>query len=301
MRLFERVTNRLRVSYFRGQFNRMASEVLKTSPLNPGELPFTALSMVQQRDVVPYLVAIKSFAKFVPPQRIVIICDPSITNEDRATFRRHIPHVELRNAIEFRHSSIPAGGCWERLSAISEYLSSGYVVQLDADTVTTLPLPEVIAAVQKSAGFVLGEEKDQRPMTLAGTALNAKDWSDQHVQSVAEKSMVQVLRQDALYIRGCAGFTGFPRNEMFREELFHFSKSMWNHLGTRWSEWGTEQVASNYLVANSTDVSILPFPKYSTPDDSSEQIAFHHYIGHVRYRNSMYTKAAAAAIALMKR
>jgi hypothetical protein len=297
--IFERVTNRLRVSYFRGQFNRAAAEVLKTKPLTRGVRPFIALSMVQHRDVVPYLIAIKSFAHFVPPERVVVVCDPSITNEDRVTFKRHIPHVELRDAVEFRHPKIPTGGCWERLSAISQYSSSGYVIQLDADTVTTSPLPEVFDAVKERTGFVLGEERDQKPMTLLGTAFNAKEWSDQHVQAVAEKSMAQVLRQDALYIRGCAGFTGFPSSLTLREELLHFSQSMWSHIGSRWSEWGTEQVASNYLVANSAGVSILPFPKYSTPYEVNEHIAFHHYIGHVRYKNSKYAKAAKAAISFM--
>ena len=34
-------------------------------------------------------------------------------------------------------------------------------------------------------------------------------------------------------------------------------------LGTSWFEWGSEQVASNFVVANSPNPIVLPLPTYS--------------------------------------
>lgn len=295
MSLVNQIRNRLVTSYHHAHFNRVARGVLKTRPLRAGDLPFVTLSMVQHRDVLAYLVAIKTFAHHAPSARVVVVCDPTITLEDRACLKQHVPHIELREAVEFRHSAIPVGGTWERLSAITTYVNEAYVVQLDADTVCTAPLIEVCNAVQQGHGFVLGEVAEQRILSLAETAKNSENWSDRHIQAVAEKTMESVLG-DRLYIRGCSGFTGFPSGSSLRTKMLDFSSKMAGRIGARWSEWGTEQVASNFLVANSLGTQILPFPKYSTPPKDRHDVAFHHYIGHIRFRDSRYANAAELAL-----
>jgi hypothetical protein len=115
------VVHRIRRDYFRWQYQKVACKILDTRPLKRGELPFTLLSMVHQRDVHSYLVAVKSFTHFLNPTRIVVVCDPSLDDNDRAVLKHHLPHVELREAHEFTHPDIPRGGTWERLFAISSY------------------------------------------------------------------------------------------------------------------------------------------------------------------------------------
>jgi hypothetical protein len=66
--------------------------------------------------------------------------------------------------------------------------------------------------------------------------------------------------------------------------------------GNRWSEWGTEQVTSNYLVANSPQAQLLPYPKYSTPFKAHDVGAFLHFIGEIRFRSRAYEKASLEAI-----
>jgi hypothetical protein len=255
--------------------------------------------MVQKRDVLSYLVAVKSFAHFANPARVVVVCDPSIDQADRELLVAHIPHIELRPADEFTHASIPRGGCWERLYAITQYSPDHYVIQLDADTVTLKAIPEVVNAIASCEGFVLGEEPQQQLLTLDQCSGRARAIlaPDAHIQTQAEAIMSSIgLPKDARYVRGCAGFCGFPPNPQMHSQLLDFSERMTEKLGARWSSWGTEQVTSNYLVANATATRVLPFPKYGTPDQVSEEAAFQHFIGSMRFINRRYENASDEVI-----
>jgi hypothetical protein len=67
-------------------------------------------------------------------------------------------------------------------------------------------------------------------------------------------------------------------------------------IGEDWSKWGTEQVTSNFLIANSSPSKMMPFPKYSgyyPPHNISyENTHFTHFAGHSRYKNGIYTEKA---------
>lgn len=302
MSLVNTVVQRLKRDYFRWQHGRAAARILRTVPVRKGELPFILLSMVQKRDVISYLVAVKSFTHFANPQRIVVVCDPSIDDADRRIFRAHVPHIELRQADEFTHANIPRGGTWERLYAIAGYAATDYVVQLDADTVTTAPIPEVIAAVQARNGFVIVEKTTTIIRTLDDTrAITlSKSRPNPHVQSLSEAAMATVgLPPDARYVRGCSGFTGFPPNPAMREQMLDYSARMYKELGENWKRWGTEQVTSNYLVANAHGVVTLPFPKYGTPNVLGSDMAFCHFIGSMRFIDGKYVDTSARVIQLI--
>lgn len=297
--IIHRVWHRLATDYQKPRYMQVAQQVLQTPALQPGDAPFMALSMVHQRDVIPYLVAVKSFARFLRPQHVTIVCDPSIDEESRQIFKRHIPFAELRRAQEFQSDAIPKGGCWERLAAIASYSPEHYVVQLDADTLTINELPEVASAVRNRHGFVLGEKADQQLMTLEQTEANAHHWDDRHIQSVSEKRMVTAGLSQNHYVRGCAGFTGFPSNDHMDEQMKEFSSKMSRVALGRWAEWGTEQVTSNYLVANAVQTRVLPYPRYSTPEKRIEDIVFFHFIGYVRYVNSLYRTKTQQVLPLL--
>lgn len=299
MSLLNRIVQRVKRDYFRGQHHEVTQRILRTRPVEPGTLPFVLLSMVQTRDVLSYLVALKSFVYFLNPERIVVVCDPSITPADQALLRQHIPHIELRAADEFTDPDIPRGGTWERLFAISGLVREHYVIQLDADTVTLQPIPEVLAAIESGHGFVLGELPEtplrllpdvrERALTLLKPGA--------HIQTITEADMANAgLPDDAHYVRGCSGFTGFPRTEEMRPRMLDFSRRMSARLGQDWTRWGTEQVTSNYLVANANGTRALPFPKYGTPDCADEASAFLHFIGSMRFVNGKYALASRQAI-----
>lgn len=302
MSLATRVIQRLKRDYFRSQYTKAVQTILSTRPLVPGELPFLLLSMVQKRDVESYLAAVKSFVCFANPARIVVVCDPSIDDRDRAILRQHVPHIELRGADEFTHPSMPRGGTWERLFAISGFVRDHYVVQLDADTLTIQPIPEVIDAIRMGRGFVLGENATTHLKSLATTRENALPLAKPgaHIQSIAEAEMVNVgLPGEVRYVRGCSGFTGFPRSVGMQDAMIDFSRRMTDKLGEDWKRWGTEQVTSNYLVANAAGTTALPFPKYGTPDLATDATAFLHFIGSMRFVNSKYEKTSRQAIQMI--
>lgn len=302
MSFINTVIQRLKRDYFRAQYKKTAQQILTTPPLVQGTLPFMLLSMVHQRDVQSYLVAVKSFVHFANPRRIVVVCDPSISIEDRAVLKKHVPHIELHAADEFTHPSMPRGGTWERLFAIAGFVADQYVVQLDADTLTVQPIPEVINAIQNGKGFVIGEGVETPMRSLQATRENALPWMapGAHIQGIAETEMVNVgLPANARYVRGCSGFTGFPRSAEMRDTMIDFSQRMTAKLGDDWKLWGTEQVTSNYLVANAPETIVLPFPKYGTPDCATGVTAFFHFIGSMRFVNNMYEKTSRQAIRLI--
>jgi hypothetical protein len=298
---FKDVVNKLRRTYYQSRYADVVRNVLGTPALFPGAMPFTALSMVHKKDVLSYLVAIKSFARYANPRRIVVVCDPSIAEDDRKTLKSHIPHIELRRADEFTHADIPRGGTWERLYAISEYARNDYVVQLDADTITLKEPAEVLRAIQKGNGFVLGERPNQEILTREEAAV----WSRRFhtnlpgIQCVVEAGLDAVELAGANYVRGCSGFTGFPASSSLRDNLLEFSKVMSNKHGERWKEWSTEQVTSNYLVASLPGTMVLPFPKYATPDVQDEGAVFSHFMGYIRFVSGRYVAATRNAISML--
>jgi hypothetical protein len=296
MNLIPRIINRIRTDIIKALYRRSIHQILQTPPLKPGNLPFIALSMVHQRDVLSYLVAIKSFAMHTHPARVVIVCDPTIGDQEKAIFKTHIPHAELREATDFQDPRIPKGGAWERLSAITQYSPEAYVVQLDADTVTTAAIPEIVAAITRQQGFVIRDNPDQGIEPLAQTAQRARHWPSVHVQAIAEQVMVDAGVKGRFYIRGCSGFTGFASDKMLGEEFFDFAVKMHKKIGDVWTTWSSEQVTSNYLVANQTNTIPLPPNKYASAKHMTSEAAFIHFIGSERYKNRSYEKTSLAVI-----
>lgn len=52
------------------------------------------------------------------------------------------------------------------------------------------------------------------------------------------------------YVRGSASFTGFPQNSFTRDFVEGISSEMHAAIGSKWEEWGSEQVMSNIVAAN---------------------------------------------------
>ncbi len=297
-----RILVKLLRTFHERRYVRALSGINDTPVVPHGTMPFLLVSMVQSKDVLPYLVALKSFTRYANPRRIVIVCDPTITSKDRSVFAMHIPHVELRDAEEFTNESIPRGGTWERLYAISQYCKQEYVVQLDADTITMLPPTEVIHAVMANAGFVMCGEPSAVLMSLKETEGHIASWGPpgpglEHIQASVERSIANnMLPAEARYVRGCSGFTGFPKSCTMTNKLLAFSKAMQVRHGMRWAEWGTEQIASNYLVANSEATTVLPFLSYGTPDVFHSDSVLIHFIGSMRFTSNKYRAATLRTI-----
>ena len=79
-------------------------------------------------------------------------------------------------------------------------------------------------------------------------------------------------------------------------ELLVFSKAMQARHSMRWVEWGTEQITSNYLVANAHATTVLPFPSYGTPDVFRHDSILTHFIGSMRFTSNKYRAATLQTI-----
>jgi hypothetical protein len=287
--------DKTRTALNRRRFDKALEQITHSSPIGTGDDPFTVLSMVHHRDVESYLLAIKSFCRFFGPRRIVIVCDPTITDQDRSQIAQHVLGIEFVRAEEYRVKGMPQGGCWERLIAIAEFVQNDYVIQLDADTVTLSDMPEVQNAVSGAASFVLATEDSQDFVSCAEAATWAKPRAEsgEHIQILGEANMDRLPNfETARYVRGCAGFSGFAQGSFDRSKLKSFSDTMSQILNDKWSAWGTEQFASNFMVANSPKATVLPHPKYCHPGREKSGTVFLHFIGYVRFKTDRYARAA---------
>ncbi len=286
-----KITERLH----RAQFNWSVGAIRNTPPMRAGQNNFIALSMVQHRDVLPYLLALKSFARFLTPARVVLVADPTLDATDRDLLRSHVPHIEIREATEFQREGIPKGGCWERLNAISEYAKDAYIVQLDADTVALHDMPEVRQAIQQSVSFSLGTEDVQPILSCVDAAEWAKPRLDgqDHTQLVAESKLDGFDPEGKFrYARACAGFAGFAPGSISPALVEQISSRMSKLVGPQWSAWGTEQFTSNLIVCSSPGARLLPHPTYCHPGRITAATVFLHFIGFVRFANSLYSTTA---------
>lgn len=292
--LFKYYFEEIRRRIARRAFTKSASEILNTPPVKLSSDGPLVLSMVQPRDVIPYLVALKSFVRFVNVSAVVVVADKKMTAADKQILSSHVDGIIIRDAAEFQFDGLPVGGTWERLIAISEYVKQGYVIQLDADTLTLAPVDAVLRAFKRNVSFVLSTFDLQGKVGVEEVAIWAMSHckGEPHIQVLCESKLVLAANGnlDKQYIRGCSGFAGFAKDSFKFSELESLSSRMGAALGEKWSKWGTEQFASNYIISNSADSVALPHPVYTTPDRINETTVFVHFIGPLRYYKGLYSK-----------
>lgn len=289
----------------RWRFRAAIEEITATPPVTPGEGAFAALSMVHHRDVLPYLLAAKSFVHHARPSRVIVIADPTLDDNDRRLLARHLVGIEILAAQAFQKPALPVGGTWERLSAIAELNREISIVQVDADTVTSAVPDEVIRAATAGISFIVRSEAGVEIVPLdeaqrVGERLVA---GSRHIQAVAESKLTQLPDWHRLrYARGCSGFTGFGRGALSPSGLAEISQQMRSIHGDRWNEWGTEQVTSNLLAASAHGAFMLPHPKYCNADSKAAPTVVTHYIGYARHVTRDYERTARQVMAqLMQR
>ena len=216
--------------------------------------------------------------------------------------REHVPGLNLLELAEFRSAACPRGGTWERLLAIARLVRDHYVIQLDSDTLTVGHIDEVRNCVGEQKSFALGTWDRQGFETMherVETARKLNRGSTSHVQVVAEANFDKLRDFDSLrYVRGCSGFAGFARHAFTREFVEEISTQMQAAIGAKWNEWGSEQVMSNIVVANTPSAIVLPHPKYADCHKMQPGTTeFIHFIGSCRFDNGTYARLGVQAIA----
>ena len=270
----------------------------RTPPLPARPTGIMYLGMTCHRDTRSWLVAVKSIAVSVGAGEFTVIDDGSLTARDRSLLARHLPGLRILSVRDIAIDGFPRGGTWERLLAILDLTGDFYVIQVDADLVAQMPLPEVAAAVQANRAVTLAGEPTSRLMSLADSSEHARGIDYHHVQLAAERLLAELPGGAALrYVRGCSGFAGFPKGSS-RAPAAGLSQFMQSRLGAWWQEWGTEQVTSNFVIANTSDPVVLPwdrYPAFGLERDISGA-ALVHFIGSSRYHAGVFTRTSRAAI-----
>ncbi len=297
---------KIRTSILRRWFDWRCRRVLDAPPATITEDGgFVVLTMTCHRDLIQYLVAIKSFTRYASPRKAYVLDDGSLTAKDKAILARHVPGIEILTLDDFSSASCPRGGCWERLLAVAELAKHDYVVQMDADILTRGEIGEVLDCVKGQASFVLstgprfrGFETMEQRNSAAKQELAEGVVSD-HVQFLTELNLDKIASHENMkYIRGCAGFSGFAKQGVSRDLIERVSSQMYDAIGEKWAEWGSEQVMSNIVVANQEGSVVLPHPKYSNCYEYSEsETKLIHFIGICRFTSADYASKAHDAVA----
>jgi hypothetical protein len=301
--MFYRFKDQLRRIRFAGE----CKGVLQSAPVVlDASTNLALLSQVQHKDVLMFLLALKSFTSQIVPRAVYVVNDGSLSANDRDLLRDHVPALTMFELPAFRSPACPSGGTWERLLAIASLVGDHYVIQLDSDTLTLGPIEDVRECIGNGAAFALGTWDNQKIETMrerSETARKLEPGRSSHVQVIAEANFDQLADFESLrYVRGCSGFSGFAQNSFTREFVENISTQMQTAIGEQWRAWGTEQVMSNIVIANIPNAVVLPHPKYADCQKMRPGATqFIHFIGSCRFDRGTYARLGAQVVAKLQR
>ena len=258
--------------------------------MRPAPLKF--LSMVSHKDLIFYLLAIKSIYFRIGEGSAFIIDDGSLTEQDRALIAYHLPLNKIISIHDVDVGPCPHGGTWERLVTILDLTADEYVIQVDSDTLATDLLPVVETCYRENRAFTLaGSEPGNTIIVAEKAAAYARTFVGDRVSVLGEVALGDLKNATTqLYVRGSSGFAGFSRGQFGRDLCNSFSQEMQSILGDVWNQWGSEQIASNFLVANTPNAVVLPIGQYACfePGLDVRGTVFLHFYGTYRYRQGVY-------------
>lgn len=300
----DRVLRRIR----KNAHQRAIRAVLDTPPIRPRDDGLVLFSMIGSQVLLPYLVAVKSLHCRLGMGRVMILDDGSLTGDDRRLLDEHCGKPAVMHIADVNTGECPAGGTWERLLTILDLRTENYVIQLDSDTVTIGNVPDVREAIAANVSFLLlggpdAEEHGVQPLPdyAARRYPDGPAPEPSHIQSLIESRYASYPDARAhRYVRGCSGFTGFARGGLGgRAAAATFSKNAALLVGNEaWKRWGSEQVASNFLLANEPGVRPLPYSRYLNywKEAINEDARFLHFVGTHRYSDNEYRRHSSQAI-----
>lgn len=294
--MFYSLRARLKKQWF--SFN--ARRILSTPPVScDKDSAIVILSQLHHPDLIMYLVAAKSFSQYVRPKTFLIV-DDGLLEEDKTLLRNHFQCIEFRKTRDVPLGACPRGGCWERLLGVADANELAYVIQLDSDTITMAPPNEVLKCVEDNRCFTMGTPGGNAIVGLQEASSAASRWRGNHVQKLAEEALCRLppgLGES--YVHGCAGFAGFAAGSLRRKKMYAFTDAMAQLVGNeKWAEWGSEQVTSNFMVANSPGATVLPvnhypFWKRGVEIDEAKLV---HFFGTHRFKHGQYLRSAKKVI-----
>lgn len=290
----------LRDSFNRAKLTRALRPILNTKPHPSDRQDLLIFSAVSHRDLLMYLAAVKSLAQFLPAVGIVAMNDGSLTADDQAILNIHLPGIRIVSGRDIYTGKVPADTMWQRMFWSIKLAQEAYVIQLDSDTLTLARPDYVIKTIGADKSFILGTSECRAIDTIEARAAAMAKIQSNNIQTVSERAMRHL--PDAAtryYVRGSAGFYGFAPGSVRFEDAENLFIEMDRLTEGRFIEYGSEQFAANFLVANTVGAVVLPFPTYAVHDirDDLTGALFLHFIGSFRFHQNTYVKAARSVIA----
>lgn len=294
---------RLRSKYKKARFYRLTAEILETPPMPVVNAPWSIISMVAKSDVQMYLLSLKSFYSYIGRGKIVAIIDRDLPQDSRDLLKRHFPGIRFVILEDIDTGICQRGGTWERVLHLVDHSREEYAIQIDCDTLTFgHDIDEVLHCVANNIPFTLGSGGNPIE-SMSEAASRARRSEGNFVGLAAERLFDRYPNAEGLkYVRGSSGFAGFAKNGISREMVEDFHRNMEKLLGARWTEWGTEQCASNFAIANSPNAVVMQRPKYGnfSPGINRAMASFLHFYGTHRYEDDFFAKRGLDVIAALK-
>ena len=293
----------IRRRWDRGWFNWRCRHILQTPPLRlDPKADVVVVSQLYSPDVTMYLLAAKSFARYVPIREFEIV-DDGLTRNERELLQEHLGRVHFTPIASVDTGSCPRGGCWERFFTLARRNLGSYVIQLDSDTLTISRPSEVLDCISASRTFTLGTPTGRNLVSVEAASQNAAADPHPHVQNRAEQALVRLTNsKQLLYVRGCAGFTGFGTGQLRLDRIEELSAELAALLGKDvFSQWGSEQVMSNLMASNAPNALVLPVETYPfwAPGHRTDGLALIHFFGTFRFIEGMYLRQALRVIRVL--
>ncbi len=287
-----------------GEHNRAIAEILNSPPVAPQQDGLVIFSELGTMQMLPYLVALKSFWRQMRRGRVVILDDGTLTAQDRTILAQHSGDPELLRAGEKRrHLPLPAGG-WEGLFTMLERRTGEYWVKLDPDTLTLGPLPEIERALASNRSFTMmaREQSPPEPMRLRqfASAFHPKGPQDGDLQMRIESRLGQLSGSDSWrYLEGSGGICGFAACGAGSELAAAFRHQLADMLGEEPIGREAAQVACNFVIANEGAPACLPTERYGQyrGNPADDDLALLHFKGAEKYLNGAYSELSRTVIA----
>ncbi len=281
------------------RFNQAIRGALRTPPVPVVPAPWSIVSMVSARDWPMYLITMKAFYRRIGGGKLVAVVARAMPQEALERLREHFPGILLETLEDIDTGSCQRGGTWERLIYILDRSADEYVIQVDCDTLPVADdLREVTDCIRDGIPFTIAD--NTRILPLRDVAEAARATPGDYVGIAAERLLDRYPDRDRYrYVRGSSGFTGFARGGFTRAGIEAFHREMETLLGAeRWREWGTEQCASNFAVANSPSAIVLPYPRYTSffPGGPRREAKFFHFLGAFRFQDNYFADRCRAEI-----
>jgi hypothetical protein len=294
---------KLKKSMATQRFYRLTRAVMDTPPMPVVPAALSVVSMVSNSDVQMYILSMKSFYARLRRGQLVAVIDRDMPAAARNQLSAHFPGIEFQVLEDIDVGPCQRGGTWERLVYLLGRTEREYVIQIDCDTLTFgADVQEVLDCVAQNRAFTLsGGEREI--VSLHEAARRARAINHPYVGMAAESLFDRYPGANALrYVRGSSGFAGFARGGFGRAQIEDFHVQMERLLPSRWTEWGTEQCASNFAVANSPDALVLPHPKYGNHDHHHDPrtSSFLHFIGAHRFDHDFFAQEGLRIIQALK-